>query len=176
MSYRTSATVPAIGLVPPLPRDRYTLRIKQASFGISKSSQNPMITWNCEIVSPDKIKVGGVEYPLDTVEVIYYLILIDDKGNLAKIIGPPNPSLMERLGLKNGIDIITPDTNQFEGLCFDAILSAVERKETKPDPENPGRFIPMLDGEGKQITRGWQIQTDITGILGAATPPSNKPY
>ena len=159
-----------------MPRGRYTVRVKDATFGPSKSSGNPMITLDCEIIEPEFVTVQGVKYPLDQVKVMYYLILVEAKGHLAKIVGPPSPSLMERLGLANEIDDENPNTKQFEGLVFDAILSSREKLETIKDSVT-GQFVPLLDGEGKQIKRGYELNTQIDDILGrSAVKAGNVPF
>jgi hypothetical protein len=175
------------GQVPPRMKDRYVLRCINATAGESNSG-NFMITLECEIVDPLIKEFDGVKYALDGLVIKYYLMLkcyedgeLDIKktaGKLAELVGrkPNDDCLMKRLGLPQEIDDENPDVKQFIGLTFDAVLSSQERKATKPDPENPGKYIAVLDAEGKPMIFGWEIKNQTSEIHGLSKFKSNSAF
>lgn len=160
-----SATVS--GQVPPQFRGTVIQRIKQVDFGPSKSSGKPMITLTTEIVKPLEVvsDFDGKTYSLDGVDLKYYLVLSDtnNKGEPSDSLDYIINTLMPLLGLPGSIDDEAPDTKQFEGICFEAIISSNQRKEMKKNPN--GSYTPMLDADGKEIVRGWEWQNQVKDIL-----------
>jgi hypothetical protein len=138
-----------VGKVPPGFRDACTVRVKDAKFKIS-SSENPMIMLECEILEPTEVKgVDGETYDLTGLTLTYFLMLTKD-GSGATL------SLMETLGLDPSIDDENPspeELEQFKNVCFQAILFSVEEAETKRDPDNPSKFVPIKDKDGKEIKK-----------------------
>jgi hypothetical protein len=109
------------GTLPPGLRKRVSLRVLEA--GKKDSSKgSPMIVLNCEIIEPtEHIGEDGTKYDLTSVKVPIFLVLAGrGLGFIVK-------KLMPKLGLKQEIDIEDPDTKQFEGLCFDALLETKKK-------------------------------------------------
>lgn len=68
------------------PRDNYVVRVTDESFGPSKSSGNPMITLEFEVVSPEEVQVGTGTYTVVGVGNIrrYYptIVYADAEGTV----------------------------------------------------------------------------------------------
>ena len=150
--------------VPPALNDRFIMRVLDAQFGTS-SSQNPMITLECEILKPTSVKIGGILYDeLDGIKPTpkFYLTLTDkNKQNVDEA--------MERLGLEPITDIENPNTEQFKGIVFAALLQSQERTQMKANPDDPkGKKVPVLDGRGQPVKLGWQMNYQLGNIIGRA--------
>lgn len=148
----------------PLERERYTLRIKEASFGESAAS-NPMITVKAEIVTPAEVQLAnGMKAKIGGMEVPYYLVLKDTK--LAEAF-----MFYDKLG--NPVDEIdeeNPDTTWMIGKHFDAILSSKEEFMQRKNPET-GKWENILDAAGKPVSRGYKVQSYINEIIGEVAAP-----
>jgi len=83
--------------------------------------------------------------------------------------------LLPRLGLPQEIDDENPDLEAWKGLCFDAILRVTEQPKQRQDPENPGKYIPLLDHFGKPIMDR-RVNVNTREILGRVDSPTDKPY
>lgn len=166
------ATQEVEGQVPPNMRDRYSLRITESEF-MTSSKGNPMIHWTCEIIDPLKKEFDKITYALNSLKVEYYLLL--DDRNLKQTL-----EILERFGKSTELDTEDPESfKEHEGLIFDAILNSAEDKPTKPDPSNPGKYIPIVDADGKPISHGWKIISNARDILMLNTKvsaPEPKPY
>ena len=158
--------------VPPIEYGSYRLHVKKATFGASKSSNNPMITLNCEIVSPDRITRFGQEYMVAGTEVMYWIVLTENNAARAA-------DLFQKLGLSEQLgQIDTDDTtgtqaavNQaFDRLMFDALLwSEEDVKRQRQTPEQKAKNQPgdpILDSTGKEIKLGYKIQAPLDSIVG----------
>lgn len=144
-----------------VPRDLYQLRCIDAKFGISKSSENPMITLTWEIVGPDSITVDGMKADVRGKQLTQYLVLTaKNAGNVFE--------LHEKLGLPaETLDDQNPDTEVYKNLVVDAILSSedvISRKEPTPEQRaSRQQGDPILDGEGKQIV---SYRPKLENVLG----------
>lgn len=150
--------------VPPALNDRFIMRVLDAQFGMS-SSQNPMITLECEIIKPNQVKIGGVLFDeLDGIKPApkFYMALTDkNKSNVNECI--------ERLGLEPITDIENPNTEQFKGVVFAALVQSQERVQMKANPDDPrGKKVPVTDGRGNPVKMGWQMVYQINNIIGRA--------
>lgn len=169
------------GQVPPHMKDRYTVRVKDATAKNSKSKAgNFMMDWECEIVKPLVKVFGGQKYALDSLEFHYYVMLkvFNDDGSvnmektdraLRLIIGghPGDKNCLHaKLGFANSIDDENPDVSVYKGLVFDAIVGSRERIAQKPDPEKPGAYVAITDSNGAPISQGWEIVARIEDIQG----------
>lgn len=160
-----------VGIPPAGFKDRVILRGKKAQFKISRRSRNPMIEWECEIVWPQTVKgIDGNMYDLTSIPIRYWLVLVEDNGSMDFIIN----KLMPKLGLDPRLDDENPDTKQFEGLVFDAVISTNEDVQQRRDPDDPEKYIPILDGNGQQI-KTVTINAQTRDILGLATLPEEVP-
>jgi hypothetical protein len=149
------------GQVPPNFKGTLILRIKEATFGPSKSSQQPQITWKTEVVSPLEWKSdyegeNGNTYSLDSKEINMYLSLSEVKkdgspsDNLDYIVNTLHP----KLGLPAEIDDENPNLDQYKGLCFQVIAETQERLEQRKKPD--GTYEQIKDSDGNPISRGWE--------------------
>lgn len=144
-----------------IPRNRYSLRVKEAIAGKSKSSGNDMITLNCEIYSPAIIEYDNGKFAIDGVRVTHYLTLTDTAIgrylDFCKRVNIPVPA---------ELDTENMDVTPFQGLKFDAILDSQER-ELKQKPK-PGQRIgdPIVDDNGQPIKSGWDVR--LVEVLGLA--------
>lgn len=131
----------------PLPTDRYSLRIKDATFGNSKSSGNPMITLQCEIFAPEKVKArDDKEYVVAGREALYYLTLTNSAMHFTG-------AAMQKLGLEPSIDMENPDTEQFKNLTFSATCGG----EDKPTRKS------LTDAERMEGKKFGDVVTDEDG-------------
>lgn len=114
----------------PINRDRYSTRIKQAVFGMSKSSGKPMITLDTEIYSPDTMKsyVDGKNYTVAGIEDKKYLSLGPDSLKYTL-------EFMRQIGMTPAIDPENPDTAQFINRTFAALWYPEEQNMNKPQSE-----------------------------------------
>jgi hypothetical protein len=168
-----------------LPRDRYTVRIKEESFEISKASGNPMIVLTCELVSPDsfvnpvdggKVNIGGVELAKK------YVVLSSKKGEAeAQANFDRYADMRDKLGVPigdEGVDINNPP-KVFVGKVIDAICDGeefIQRKDPTPDQRAKGeQGNPITDTAGNQIKSYKPIIVNILG-LADGNGASNKPF
>jgi hypothetical protein len=114
----------------PLSQDAYSTRIKDAVFGMSKSSGKPMITLDCEIYSPDTIKshYDGKTYTVAGISDKKYLSLGPDSLQYTL-------EFMRQIGLKPEIDPENPDCEQFKNKAWRNLWYAEEQNMNKPQSE-----------------------------------------
>ena len=153
------------GQVPPNMKDCYVLRCRDAKVQVSAAG-NRNIALECEFVDPVEKEFGGKVYDLSALKHTFYLSLEDPDESSDGI--NQTFDVMETLELEPVLDPEEPDTKQFEGLVFEAIIDSVERKQMKPDPTKKGKMIPITNAEGKEISSGWQTQAFPNSICGLA--------
>ncbi len=163
MAVKKASDVVASGNVE-IPRDRYTLRVVDAKHGISRAGNN-QITLECEVVGDQPIEYKGRKVMIGGKKVRYYLPLNDDR--LGDVIGEGCGSVHDKLGLPLEIDTEAPDTQQYVGLVFDAILESREKKAMKKNED--GSYAAILDADGKEIVQGHEINAQLNDILGLNT-------
>jgi hypothetical protein len=140
------------------------------AFGPSKSSGKPQITLVTEIVAPAQVNLDGKEYILISQEITFYLGLSTDRQGAAK----QSPwattcDFLEKCNLPTEIDTDAPDLAPFDGLVIDMIGSTSERIAQRKEQ---GKYVPILDGNGKPISQGWQWGNNISDVLGLGVLPS----
>src|ERR1017187_1915467 len=134
----------------PIPTDSdYINRIKEATYGLSKSSGNPMITLKLEVVSPEQKEIGGKLVNIAGITTTNYFtttILGEDKQidieetkeARRKVFGtsgdPENPSLYERLGLDGSKENPeNPNMKALLGICvFTQMFSESDEQRKTP--------------------------------------------
>lgn len=144
----------------PLPPTRVTNRCMKASFKKSNSG-NPMTVLECEVVcgpnGEQVVEVGKDKCKIAGMKLTYWLPYTD--GMMANIF-----DLNEKLfGTREAIDTDNPDTKQYEGLCFDAIISI--EQTPKMTKTAAGEYVPILDAKGQKVMQ-FQTKAQITDILG----------
>jgi len=155
----------------PMPKLRYVLRGLNSVLGVSKASQNPMTTFNAEIVCTgdgdtvvdyhdEKINVAGRK--------ITYYIPYTEK-NMSNVF-----EFYSKMGVE--LDEIDPenppDTAFLKGIIFEAVLSAepnIPRMAPAPG-ETEGK--PIRDANGKEIINGYRITNNLGDILGLGEIPA----
>lgn len=145
--------------------ENVVLRCLEESFGPSKSSGNPMITLKYEVVSPESINVGGVDYSVVGLSVGPSYYVTKDLTNEEKsanadkyTFGPSNDP--ERLSLYELFEVDTTDLDKnnpklsFKGKLVHARISS-EIKEV--------RKAPTSDELKKGIKEGAVVKNPKTG-------------
>lgn len=158
-----------IGLPPAGFKGLVTLRSKKAVFKHSSKSKRPMIVLDCEIVAPTEVKgVDGLQYEITGTGVTYFFMLDNQgKNGLDHLVDV----VMPKLGLTPEIDIEQPNTQQFEDIYFEAMVSTDENIMTRRDPDNPDEFIPVKDSKGQDVVMGTKVNAFSNEIHGLCDAP-----
>lgn len=179
-----SKTEGSLSIRDELPRDRYTVRCISEEFGPSKSSGNPMITREWEIVHPDSIVIKGETKIIAGLTVLQYLptIVLDADGKRDDAKSDKALSRLRdenaNLGLpSDSIDDENPALH-CNGVIADAILSCEKSKQFKsltPEQIAEGRKLgdTIKDENGKEVIVN-RIRLD--SILGRSSMTINKPF
>lgn len=152
----------------PLPKDRYSARIKSCDFGQSKSSGQNMLTVVGELYMPETVKaIDGKQYSIAGSEFTAYYSL--QPQALYRLF-----ELMDGCQLKAEIDPENPETKQFVGKCFSGVFGADKREQRKdPTPEQLAAGIkqgdPILKEDGSPDI-GYAIR-----LVGSVTPTKHAP-
>lgn len=151
-----------------LERYRYVLRIKDAKFGPSKSSGNPMITVETEILGirdengefkTEYVNAAGQRCKVSEIDVPYYLTLTDK--SIDNVF-----TFFDRLG--NPVEDINPenpDTEWMKGKYFEAVIFSEEQFIQGPDRK------PILDANGQKVSNGFRPVAVINQIIGVCEAP-----
>ena len=154
--------------IPPAMKDRYVVRIVDAKFGLSKSSQNPMVTMKVEVVGvptpngiEDTISRGGKTYSVAGIQLqpIYYpLVAGKALGRFVSFLDTAELPSEE-------IDDENHDCSVYKGLEMEALVSsyAETQKKILSDEERAEGKVegdPILDNEGKPITKELAVLTE----------------
>ena len=166
----TSATAGVLTRNDKLPRNRYTICCNAETFENSKSSGNPMVVRNWEIIAPESVIINGLPKIIAGIEVKQYLPTIvlgeDGKRDDAK----SDKALArlrdenENLGIATAqIDDENPELH-CKGIVADAILSSKEYSpRLDPTPEQLKKGIkfgdPIKDEDGKEV-KNYQVNLD----------------
>lgn len=171
-----------------LPRNRYTLRIKNEEFKMSAGG-NPMIVLSTEFVAPDKITAGDgstVNIAGQELNKHYITLRVKDKStgeidvkksqaafdryaDLRASLGVPVPD--------EGIDIENPD-KVLQGKIIDAICDGEEyaqRQDPTPEQKAKGEMGSVIrDAQGNEL-KGYR--SIIVSILGEGdSSVGNSPF
>ena len=167
--------------VPPGMRDRYTERVKKATFGESKSSGQEMITLECEIIVPQFLVVDDKEYDLTSLDRKYYLSLGDtispktgksprDKTNSCLVLLGFEPLAK---GEKPSEELLKKLNDKF---CFDSIITSTQKPVQRKDNKT-GEYVDIKDNRGQTIYRGWELSNNSDDILYRVDEPAGaSPY
>lgn len=171
-----------------LPRNMYSLRIKQEEFKIS-SKDNPMIVLTYEFIAPETfvnpvdnsiVNIAGVEVH----QKRYITLSVKDDAEKSQKMFDQYSDLRDQLGKPIGpdedVDINNPP-KVFEGLVIDAICDGVEyvqRKDPTPAQKAKGEPGDPILVDGKQVKAYLTEVKEILGLSNAATAnaAANRPY
>lgn len=168
-----------------LPRDRYVARCTSEEFGESKSSGNPMITREWEIVHPDSVVINGQKKIIAGISVKQYLPTIVFKEDGKTRDDTSSNKALSRLRDENsnlGLPCEAIDDENPElcckGVVADVILSSEESKQFKsPTPEQlaQGKKYgdPIKDDNGKDVV---VYRVKLDSVLGRSSMVINNPY
>ncbi len=168
-----------------LPRNRYTIRIVEEKFEISKAG-NPMLVLTPEIVAPDTFTnpVDGSTVNISGTKLkpVYVTLAVagDDKKSQAMF--DRYSDLRDKAGKPIdkdvGVDVNNPP-KALEGVLFDAMCDGKEYTQNQdPTPAQAAkgeRGAPILDADGKPM-KGYSCE--VVEILGPADPSiaGSRPY
>lgn len=161
MSINLANTTSSKTVIPPYFSDVVTLRVKKSKMGKNDKGVE-RIDLETEIVAPAEVELDGTKYELAGQEVKFYLSLSDERTG--KATQSPLATLKEfheKLGLPLEFD---KDTLPYDGLMFDFLLSSSERPMQRRLKD--GSYEPILDGQGKPRTQGWQWNNYISNTIG----------
>lgn len=186
-STQTNSTAPVTQTAAPVteswngrmnfPKNRYVVRLMEKAFGLSKSSNNPMITMTWEIVG--KV-INGVLVTTSAIK--------QDDGNI-KVVDISGMKCMNWLTLSEanmgrvrdfhrimGLPLVdinpeAPDLSVYDSLVANYILSGDKYSELSDDiDEKTGLQIPIMDDDGKPIVKNRIVMGDLisrnTTLLG----------
>ena len=173
-----------------LPKDRYTLRIKDEEFKMSAAG-NPMIILTPEFVSPDSfvaadgstVNIAGVELNKEyitlrtkdketgEVDLVKSQKMFDRYADLRAKLGVPIDD--------EGVDIENPP-KVFKGLVISAICDSEEsaqRKEPTVEQRSKGQLGDILkDDDGNEIKFFRSKVVTILGLGSANVAGATKPF
>lgn len=147
----------------PLPQNKYSLRVKKATFGPSKSSGNPTTAMECEIVWPKELELAdGSKASTDGFPPVRYYISYTEKGQQRA------RSVHEKLGapLADEFDNENINPSELVGKVFDALLSSKAKFATMAPRagQSIGDFI--LDADGNKQQLGYEVNAQVDSIFG----------
>lgn len=145
--------------VPPGFKDRYVVRLIEATFGLSKAKNNPMISVQAEVVGVPTtqgitcsiVKRGGVDWQIAGIRVNTSYFPLVAGPSLSRFF-----AFHDALNLPHEVDENNPNVEQYKGKLVEAILTteeSVERKVLSDDEKAAGKTMgdPILDNDGKEI-------------------------
>lgn len=159
----------------PFPKDRYVIHCLDEVFGISKSSGNPMLTREFEIVAPETVQVGEKTISLAGAKITQYRptkVKAAEGWDIAKSdkkFGELRDELLNCGFTGEDIDDENPPIFM-KGKTFEAIVYAKEERSRKAQtPEQRAKGEPgdaIKDASGKEVVT-YQLQIEV--ILGQST-------
>ena len=169
----------------PFPRDRYAITCIEETFGLSKSSDNPMITRVWEISSPETVQQGDKKMNVAGLKINQYVTtkVKDPKTGgwdaeaSDKNFGRFRDELVLMGFTEEAIDDEAPPLFA-KGKTVDAIVYAKADKARKsPTPEQLAKGQkqgdPIKDQDGKEVVT---YQLAIDSILGLSTTQVGANY
>lgn len=166
-------------------RDNYILRILEPKFGESKSSGNPMITFDFEIVSPEEMQVGDEMFNVAGVKLTqYFPTQVIENGQLdvekTQKAAARLQDFYKKCGVSfDGFNPENPDVSSFKGKLIWALLNPDVREQRK-SPTSAQLAAGQREGD--------IIKNPITGepllsyypkigeVFGLAPADPNKPF
>ena len=153
-----------------IPRDRYTFRCVAETLEISKTSQQPMLKHEWELVKPEVITTADGKLEIAGAKTTTYTSLTEK--NIGRV-----AEFYEKIG-KPQAEINTENPPLLaEGLIVDAVAASEEsaaRKDPTPEQQAKGQLGDIIkDGLGKEVKRYY---LKIEQLLGISSEKVNVPY
>lgn len=152
-----------------IPEMLYRVRCIGTAFTKENSSKQPMTTLKCEIIDPEKTTVDGKEVVLAGRPFQMFLI-----HNVSRTGWASQEQVMEfckKLGIETGVDDRGEpeyDTDlhkeYYHGMEWDMVLSCEEQIRRHPRQPGEKEGKPILDGEGKEISMGFQVRANPSDV------------
>jgi len=162
-----------------IPEGLYRARCIGTKFTPRNGSGQRMTTLDCEIIEPETLEINGKEVTVAGRKFPIYLIHNPEKTGWASQEQVMNFCKKLNIDLgsdENGEPVYDDDLHKeyFHGMEFDIVLKAEE--QIKRYQKKPGEKVgaPILDGEGKEISSGWQITTNPDDVLDNCKPTKNE--
>ena len=161
-----------------IPEGTYRIRVTDTKADM-RTAQNkpPMTTLSFEIIEPETVQINGSDVVIAGRKGSIFLI-----HNVKKAGWKSQEEVFafcEKLGIELPIaDNGEPDyeiddhVKYFKGLEFDLPLSC--RQQVKTYATGPNKGQPMLDGAGKEIDLGYQIQANASDLSENCNPSRNE--
>ena len=164
--------------------DRFALRVLKETFSASKSSGNPMITTEFEIVAPETTSVNGESVNVAGVKITHYTTVkvkaedgswdkeASDKA-FSRLVG-----YYKALGVEVPTEIDDENPPMLgEGKIVDALVlsdETVARKQATPEQRAARQQgDKILDGDGREIIAYYP---KIKSILGPSSVAIGRPF
>lgn len=166
-----------------IPTQTYRVCVVKTKLGESQK-KNAMTTLTCEIIEPEEVEHEGNLVKITGETFQLYLVHVDNLVGKQKQSSQASvwefcdktgvTELMEKDDDGTPLYIEENHEEYYLGLEFDMPLSSKERtKRMRATPEQKAKGLPgdpILDGEGKQQTEGWQIEASMQDV-----PPNCRP-
>lgn len=186
MAQRSLATAPGmLTSKDKLPQRRYAVRCIEETFGPSKSSGNPMITREWEIVDPEAVIINGVNKIVAGQKVKQYLtVLVLDPKTGARDDAASDKALArlrdENANLGLPADSIDDENPQLccKGLVADAICAADEYSPTE-EPTAEERAAGQTRGKPVTYADGTEVKSyrpKLVQVLGLSSLKVNQAF
>ena len=106
----------------------------------------------CEVVSPEQVEHEDVTYNLAGQK--FHLRIVHKADAIETTF-----QFMDKLGIEHNNEYDTKKINDyFRGVGFDIVLTSQEQVARYDATGDEKVVKPILDGEGAEISNGWQIQ------------------
>ena len=160
----------------PWPKDNYIVRIAEAKFGASKRTENPMITLDLEVVSPETVTIGSESVTVAGTPLKMYLVTaVNNDEEKTKNWQAKIKAFFTKLKLPaDNIDWNNPDLSVLTGINMWVLLAA-QANEKRKDPTAEQKaanqlgdvLVDPITGV-KQVTYYPNVDGGVDGVYGVA--------
>jgi len=149
------------------PKDNYIVRIAETKFGASKRTENPMVTLDLEVVSPETFQVGSETVTAAGTPLKHYLVTgVTGDEEKTKAARARAVEFFDKLKIDHStIDWDNPDLSALTNVTMWVLLSAKaneKRKDPTPEQKAAGELgtvlVDPITGQ-KQVTYYPQVET-----------------
>jgi hypothetical protein len=153
-----------------IPTRLYRVRCIGTKFGKSGKGHD-MTTLDIEIIDPEFVNINGQEYRVTGRQAKMWLLHVPgETWGQGRVFG-----FMDKLGIQYGEEYDTDlHKEYFMGMEWDMVLSSEETLARHPKQPGEKEGAPILDGEGKPISSGFQIDADIELVPANCRPSKTE--